>query len=96
MVVRGLRGVLADRELNVPARVISGIGLVLAGLSLWYLIVVRAYYLTEGAGFSAVTILEVIEVVLLGSFSLVLVYAGTGWRAPSSTAAGSGGRGCGR
>lgn len=83
MVDRGFRGVLADSDLNVPAWVISGIGLVLAGLSLWYLIVVRAYYLTEDSlGFSAVTVLELLEVVLLGSFSLVLVYAGY-WLASS-------------
>jgi signal transduction histidine kinase len=83
MLERGLRDVLADVDLNVPAWVISGIGLVLAGLSLWYLIVVRAYYLTEGpVGLTAITILEVLEILLLGSFSLVLVYAGY-WLASS-------------
>lgn len=83
MVYRGLGDSFADRDLNVPAWVISGIGLVLAGLSLWYLIVVRAYYLTEGPStFSAVTVLETLEILLLGSFSLVLVYAGY-WLASS-------------
>ncbi|WP_254838307.1 sensor histidine kinase [Natronomonas marina] len=69
--------------LNVPAWVVSGIGLVLAGLSLWYLIVVRAYYVSGGLlDPTPAVVLELIEISLLGGFSLVLVYAGY-WLASS-------------
>lgn len=56
---------------------ISGIGLSLAGLSLWYLIVVKALHLgaiDDGGvlGFA----LRLIEVALLAGFSLVLIYGG--------------------
>ena len=72
-----------DGVLNVPAWVVSGVGLVLAGLSLWYLIVVRAYYVTGGLlDPTPVVVLEVIEISLLGGFSFVLVYAGY-WLASS-------------
>lgn len=72
------------RESNVPALVVSGLGLVLAGLSLWYLIVVRTYYLSGGLfDLSAVTVLELLEIGLLGGFSVVLVYAGY-WLASST------------
>ena len=82
MGVRQLRDALPGGG-NIPAWVISGIGLVLAGLSLWYLIVVRAYYLTVGSfSLSMTTVLELLEVALLGGFSLVLVYAGY-WLASS-------------
>lgn len=62
---------------NLPAWVVSGIGLVLTGLSLWYLIAVRAYYvggrlLDPSAG----GVLQLLEIGLLGGFSVVLVYAG--------------------
>lgn len=72
-----------SRILNVPAWIISGIGLVLAGLSLWYLIVIRAYYL-GGRAFrlAPATVLELIEMSLLGGFSIVLIYAGY-WLASS-------------
>ena len=62
---------------NLPAWVISGIGLVLTGLSLWYLIAVRAYYV--GGRLldpSAAGVLQLLEIGLLGGFSVVLVYAG--------------------
>ncbi|MEF8915190.1 HAMP domain-containing sensor histidine kinase [Natronomonas sp.] len=74
---------LRRRVLNVPAWIVSGTGLVLAGLSLWYLIVIRAYYL-GGSGFqlSPATVLELIEISLLGGFSIVLIYAGY-WLASS-------------
>lgn len=72
-----------DGGLNVPAWFVSGIGLVLAGLSLWYLIVVRAYYVSGSLlEPSAATILELMEIALLGGFSFVLVYAGY-WLASS-------------
>ena len=65
------------RLANVPALVVSGIGLVLAGLSLWYLIVVRAYYVSGSLlDPTPAVVLEVIEISLLGGFSFVLVYAG--------------------
>ena len=71
------------RLANVPALVVSGIGLVLAGLSLWYLIVVRAYYVSGSLlDPTAAVVLEVIEISLLGGFSFVLVYAGY-WLASS-------------
>ena len=82
MEVRRFRDALPGSG-NVPAWVISGIGLVLAGLSLWYLIVIRAYYLTAGSfSLTMMAVLEVLEVGLLGGFSLVLVYAGY-WLASS-------------
>ena len=72
-----------DRLANVPALVVSGIGLVLAGLSLWYLIVVRAYYVSGSLlDPTPAVVLEVIEISLLGGFSFVLVYAGY-WLASS-------------
>lgn len=78
-----LRPVFGGRSLNVPAWVISGIGLVLAGLSLWYLIVVRAFVLTGASRHPTATmLLEVLEIALLGGFSFVLVYAGY-WLASS-------------
>jgi two-component system OmpR family sensor kinase len=71
------------RVLNMPAWIISGTGLVLAGLSLWYLIVIRAYYFGGGAfRLSPSTVLEFIEISLLGGFSIVLIYAGY-WLASS-------------
>ena len=59
------------------AWVISGIGLALAGLSLWYLIIVKALLIgrVTSPGLAAL-ILEVIEIGLLAGFSLVLVYGG--------------------
>jgi len=73
----------ADGLANVPAWVVSGIGLVLAGLSLWYLIVVRAYYVSGSLlDPTPAVVLEVIEISLLGGFSFVLVYAGY-WLASS-------------
>lgn len=72
------------REPNVPAIVVSGLGLVLAGLSLWYLIVVRAYYISGSlTSPAASTVLELLEIGLLGGFSIVLVYAGY-WLASST------------
>jgi hypothetical protein len=65
------------------AWVISGIGLTLAGLSLWYLIIVKAIYIGAVPGSGPTTVLlSVIEVVLLTGFSLVLVYGGY-WLATS-------------
>jgi len=52
--------------------VVSGLGLALAGLSLWYLIIVKALYI--GAAFDTGPValaLKVIEVGLLAGFSLV-------------------------
>lgn len=65
------------------AWVISGVGLALAGLSLWYLIIVKALYLWTAleSGLTAL-VLNVIEVGLLAGFSLVLVYGGY-WLASS-------------
>ncbi len=74
---------VGDGWFNVPAWVVSGIGLVLTGLSLWYLIVIRAYY--AGGSLldpSPAAVLTVIEIALLGGFSFVLVYAGY-WLASS-------------
>lgn len=69
--------------LNIPAWIVSGTGLVLAGLSLWYLIVIRAYYLGwSGFQLSPAIVLELIEITLLGTFSVVLIYAGY-WLASS-------------
>ena len=74
---------VGDGWFNVPAWVVSGIGLVLTGLSLWYLIVIRAYYvggtLLEP---SPAGVLQFLETVLLAGFSFVLVYAGY-WLASS-------------
>lgn len=79
---RGYPGI-NDGWFNVPAWVVSGIGLVLAGLSLWYLIVVRAYYVSGSLlDPTPSVILELIEISLLGGFSFVLVYAGY-WLASS-------------
>lgn len=59
------------------AWVVSGIGLALAGLSLWYLIIVEALFLGAVAEVGPMAlVLKVIEVALLAGFSLVLVYAG--------------------
>ncbi|MFB6161582.1 MAG: ATP-binding protein [Haloferacaceae archaeon] len=65
------------------AWVISGVGLALAGLSLWYLIIVKALYIGTAldAGLPSL-VLRVIEVCLLAGFSLVLVYGGY-WLASS-------------
>lgn len=74
---------VGDGWFNVPAWVVSGIGLVLTGLSLWYLIVVRAYYATGNLlDPSPAAVLTIIEIALLGGFSFVLVYAGY-WLASS-------------
>ncbi len=61
---------------------VSGVGVVLAGLSLWYVIVFRALSVTTSPVGSPGFILSVLEVVLLGGFSVVLVYAGY-WLASS-------------
>lgn len=61
---------------------VSGIGVVLAGLSLWYVIVFRALSVSSSAVGSPGFILGVLELVLLGGFSVVLVYAGY-WLASS-------------
>ncbi|WP_254831234.1 sensor histidine kinase [Haloglomus salinum] len=61
---------------------VSGIGVVLAGLSLWYVIVFRALSITSSAVGSPGFVLAVLEVILLGGFSVVLVYAGY-WLATS-------------
>lgn len=59
------------------AWVISGVGLALAGLSLWYLIIVKSLFIgTAAQGGILALVLKVIEVTLLAGFSLVLVYAG--------------------
>lgn len=72
---------LLDR--HWAAWVISGVGLTLAGLSLWYLIVIKALFIGSASALSLLTLLlKVIEVALLASFSLVLVYAGY-WLASS-------------
>ena len=64
-------------EQHWAAWVISGVGLVLAGLSLWYLIVVKALYIGTALDAGPMSVLlKVLEVLLLASFSLVLVYAG--------------------
>lgn len=55
--------------------VVSGIGVVLAGLSLWYLIVFKALSLSGGLS-APDLVLKSLEVLLLGGFSIVLVYAG--------------------
>lgn len=69
--------------LNIPAWIVSGTGLVLAGLSLWYLIVIRAYYLGWGdVRLVSAIVLELLEITLLGTFSVVLIYAGY-WLASS-------------
>lgn len=59
------------------AWVISGIGLALAGLSLWYLIIFKALFIGSVADASVFEIvLRAIEICLLAGFSLVLVYGG--------------------
>ena len=75
-----LEAVFRNREPRTPAWVISGVGVTLAALSLWYLTAVRTFYFREGL--SGTTVLELIEITLLGGFSLVLVYAGY-WLASS-------------
>lgn len=76
-----LRGWFGQR--HWAAWVVSGVGLALAGLSLWYLIVVKALFLGSAVGDGPFSILlQAIEVVLLAAFSLVLVYGGY-WLASS-------------
>jgi signal transduction histidine kinase len=80
---RGAAKRFKEEVLNIPAWIISGTGLVLAGLSLWYLIVIRAYYLGwSGFRLSPAIVLELLEITLLGTFSVVLIYAGY-WLASS-------------
>lgn len=68
---------------QMAAWIVSGIGLVLAGLSLWYLIVVKALTIQSGGELATLSLaLRALEVGLLGGFSLVLVYAGY-WLATS-------------
>lgn len=63
--------------------VVSGLGLALAGLSLWYLIIVKALYIGAAVDTGLLALsLKVIEVSLLAGFSLVLVYGGY-WLASS-------------
>lgn len=77
-----LRGWVGDR--HWAAWIVSGVGLVLAGLSLWYLIVLKALYLGSSASNgTSVLYLNVLEVLLLAGFSLVLVYGGY-WLATST------------
>jgi signal transduction histidine kinase len=74
---------VGDGWFNVPAWVVSGIGLVLTGLSLWYLIAIRAYYVGGSRlELSPAGLLYLLEIALLGGFSVVLVYAGY-WLASS-------------
>lgn len=71
---------LRDRSVDLPSAapwIVSGIGLVLAGLSLWFLIVSKAFSFTLTASLDdPALVLRVLEVALLGGFSVVLVYAG--------------------
>lgn len=68
---------------QMAAWIVSGIGLALAGLSLWYLIVVKALHIQAAGGMATLSLaLRALEVALLGGFSLVLVYAGY-WLATS-------------
>lgn len=70
-------------EQHLAAWIVSGVGLVLAGLSLWYLIIVKALHIgTAMDGGLLPLVLKIIEVALLAGFSLVLVYAGY-WLASS-------------
>lgn len=69
-------------EHHLGALLVSGVGLVLAGLSLWYLIVVRALHFHDLAAASGGSVLLILEICLLGAFSFVLVYAGY-WLASS-------------
>jgi signal transduction histidine kinase len=62
--------------------VISGAGIVLAGLTLWYVIVFRALAIPAGPNQFATLLLRGLEILLLGLFSIVLVYAGY-WLAAS-------------
>ena len=72
---------LLDR--HWAAWVISGVGLTLGGLSLWYLIVIKALFIGTASALGLLTlVLKAIEVALLAGFSLVLVYAGY-WLASS-------------
>lgn len=72
---------LLDR--HWAAWVISGVGLTLAGLSLWYLIVLKALFIGSAPALGLISlVLKAIEVTLLAGFSLVLVYAGY-WLASS-------------
>jgi len=61
---------------------VSGVGIVLAGLSLWYVIVFRALSPATNSAGPAGLVLTILELVLLGGFSAVLVYAGY-WLATS-------------
>lgn len=71
---------LGDRNVDLPSAapwVVSGIGLVLAGLSLWFLIVSKAFSVTFARSLDdPAFVIQVLEVALLGGFSVVLVYAG--------------------
>lgn len=71
---------LRNRDIELPPAapwVVSGIGLVLAGLSLWFLIVSKAFSFTLADPLGhPVLLLRILEVLLLGGFSIVLVYAG--------------------
>lgn len=71
-----------DRLGSGASWVISGIGVVLAGLTLWYVIVFRAFAVPTGANAFATLVLRGLEITLLGAFSVVLVYAGY-WLASS-------------
>lgn len=78
---RGARSFLGEQYW--AAWVISGVGLALAGLSLWYLIIVKALYIGTALEFGPTAlVLTAIEVALLAGFSLVLVYGGY-WLASS-------------
>lgn len=64
-------------EYNLSGWIVAGIGVVLAGLSLWYIFVVKAMYLRTGLPSGVFpTILKGIEILLLAGFSIVLVYGG--------------------
>lgn len=66
---------------RVGGWMVTGIGVALAGLSIWYVLIVRSYNLSNTAGIWG-TFLQGLEILLLGTFSLVLVYAGY-WLASS-------------
>ena len=58
------------------ALLVSGIGVALAGLSLWYLFALRALYVGDLTTSGDELFLVGIEAALLGAFSAVLIYAG--------------------
>lgn len=65
------------RNRSTGAWIISGVGVSLAGLTIWYLLVFKAFHLQ--AAWNAGTyafLMEVIELALLAGFSIVLMYAG--------------------